>query len=178
MTNVVQIQAQRVSIGIMIIVFDNHELMIYICESGLDPIESSLFAFDTTDGVVLSILYRGDGLMSNIHVFATNPTPCNNHKEWRWVEDTKLDPIQTLNVGTEVWPPGGVALPSHCDVYLEFKSQHQSHLKQRIKAGAIGLYVQEDFCASLFAFHANYTINPISMMNGELWLPYVKFDKH
>ena len=57
----------------MIIVFDNHELMIYICESGLDPIESSLFAFDKTDGVVLSILYRGDGLMSHIHVLATQP---------------------------------------------------------------------------------------------------------
>ena len=74
-----------------------------------------------------------------------------------------------------MWPPGGVALPAHCDVYLEFKSQHQSHLKQRIKGRFDNI---EDFCASLFAFQANYTIDPISMMNGELWLPYVKFDKH
>ena len=76
-----------------------------------------------------------------------------------------------------MWPPGGVALPAHCDVYLEFKSQHQSHLKQRIK-GQLGH--EKVSSVSLFDFQANYPINPISMMNRYcgLWPSYDKFDRY
>ena len=91
---VVQMQAQRVSIGIF--VFDNHEFMICVSQ-GLDPIKLSLVYLLSPRRCCTfhTVPWRCDELMSHIHVLATQPFVITI-KNCDGSEDTKLDPIQTL----------------------------------------------------------------------------------